>query len=152
MKKTFSLLCLLLCLCLLTACTYDTFTPNSTSDKFKLKTVTSVTISGPSADEANEQGIQIELTAESGIKFTRLVQLIEGKKEDTCETNDFGLCYLTFTFQSGDTTKVYPANDGSNHLCLYSLNKQHSKYLTLEDAAMKEIIAIIEGAGVQVIY
>jgi hypothetical protein len=152
MKKWISLLIFPLAFCLLTACTYDTFTVNSTANKFKPKTVTSIVLAGPDVTGQKEDGIEVELTADGNANFAQLMQLIQGKKTDTCETDAFGLCYVNFTFSSGDETKVYPANDGSNYICLYSLNPQLARYIALEEEEMNQVVAILEGAGIQVVY
>ncbi|MBR4868735.1 MAG: hypothetical protein IKU10_06225 [Clostridia bacterium] len=136
----------------LVGCSSDTFTPNSTSTKFKLKKVTEITLHGPDPTGQSVEGITITLEQNKGTDFNRLTSLIGGKKLDTCETNSFGLCYLTFNFSQGDPTKVYPANDGSNYVALYSINPAVAKYLELPEKDMKELISIIEKYKIQVIY
>ena len=151
-KKLLSAGLILVLLITMVGCSADTFTPESTSSKFKLKKVSAITLHGPDTTGENSEGVKIEIQQNKGTDFTRLVTLIEGKKLDTCPTMDFGLCYLTFSFTQGESTKVYPANDGSNYVCLYSLNPAVAKYLELPQKDMEELTAIIEKYQIEVKY
>ncbi len=152
MKKILSAGLILVLLITMVGCSADTFTPESTSSKFKLKKVSAITLHGPDTTGENSEGVKIEIQQNKGTDFTRLVTLIQGKKQDTCPTLDFGMCYFTFSFTQGQPTKVYPANDGSNYVCLYSLNPAVAKYLELPEEDMEELIAIIEKYQIQVKY
>lgn len=150
MKRCVNLLLSLLLIVSLCCCSADTYTSASTSRTFKLKNVASITLSGP--DGETQEGTQVIITPDSGLHYTRLVQMIEGEKLTECETKNFGLCYISFTFTTGETTKIYPANDGSDYLCLYSLNPATAKYLKLSEDTMDELISIFESYKIQVIY
>ncbi len=150
MKRRLCILTALLVLAVLTACSTDTYTQQSTLPDFKLKNVSEVTLYGP--DSNGSEGIEIALSNTGGADYTRLVQLVQGRKQETCETADFGLCYIAYSFTTGETVKVYPANDGSPYVCLFSLNDRVARYLTLPEADMAELTAIMEKYGIQVIY
>ena len=152
MKKLICVGLILTLLFTLMGCSSDTFTPNSTSSKFKLKKVSGITLHGPDASGQNAEGVEIAIEQNKGTDFNRLVTIIGGKKLDSCDTKSFGLCYITFPFTEGDPTKVYPANDGSNFVCLYSLNPAVGKYLELPEEDMKELVQIIEKYKIQVVY
>ena len=122
---------------------------DSTSKNFKLDDVSSVTLSGPNA-VANE-GTSVTLEPGQG-DYTKLVQLVQGEKLVQCPTSNFGLCIITYTIVTGETVKVYPANDGSNYVCLFSINPSISRYLQLPEESMKEIHRILEANNIQVIY
>jgi hypothetical protein len=99
---------------------------------------------------ANE-GTSVTLEPGQG-DYTKLVQLVQGEKLVQCPTSNFGLCIITYTIVTGETVKVYPANDGSNYICLFSINPSISRYLQLPEESMKEIHRILEANNIQVIY
>ncbi len=148
MKRIFAALLALL-LAALCGCSADTYTVNSRSANFKLKNVAGITLAGPGGDSAD--GTQVELSPGSA-EYEAVVRLVQGKKQTECETESFGLCYLNFTFTTGDAVKVYPANDGSNWLCLYSLNPAVARYLLLPAEDMAELAALFETYEIQVNY
>lgn len=150
MKRILLLLLTLTVAISVCSCSADTYTQESTSKKFKLKNVSAISLYGPSTE--NNEGIQIDLNATNGTDFTRLVQLVQGSKLTECETDNFGLCYISYSFTTGETVKVYPANDGSHYMCLYSLNGQLARYLSLSEENMEEIVNIFEKYQIQVIY
>ncbi len=152
MKKLWIMAVAMLLILSLVGCSADTFTVNSTSKKFKPRTVTGITLYGPDPAGQTAEGITQELTPGTNPHYERILQLVEGKKEPTCPTNNFGLCYISFSFRSGDVTKVYPANDGSHYLCLYSLNQAVAQYVELTPEAMAELTDIIETYQIQVDY
>lgn len=122
---------------------------DSTSKKFKLDDVSLVTLSGPNAQKS--EGTSIQLSPGQG-DYAKLVQLVQGEKLTQCPTDNFGLCIITYTIITGETVKVYPANDDSNYVCLFSINPTISRYLELPAESMKEIRRIFETNNIQVIY
>lgn len=149
MKKT--LLCLLLIISLLfcfVGCK-NKYSPDSKSKTFELSNVSSVTLSGPSS--VSSEGITVEIAPGKG-NYTKLVELVQGERLMACPTQNFGFCIITYNINTEETVKVYPANDGSNYVCLYSLNPTDAQYLELPEASMKELCSILESNGIQVVY
>ncbi|MBR3844720.1 MAG: hypothetical protein IKM39_04360 [Clostridia bacterium] len=149
MKRFILTLCLILTVSLLTGCGGNSYSQESTSKKFELSNVSLITLSGPN-HQASE-GTTVDLQPGQG-DYTKLVQLVTGEKLSECPTNNFGLCWITYTINTGETVKVYPANDGSNYVCLYSLNPAVGKYMQLPEETMAEIQKIFEINNIQVIY
>ncbi len=145
MKRIF--ICILV-IALLVGCG-GSYAVDSTSKNFKLDDVSLITLSGPNATDS--EGTSVELEPGQG-DYTKLVQLVQGEKLIQCPTAEFGLCIITYTINTGDTVKVYPANDGSNYVCLFSINPSVSRYLELPEESAKEIRRILEANNIQVVY
>ncbi len=127
----------------------SSYSADSMAKKFELTDVASITLSGP--DATQEEGSAIELKPGQG-DYAKLVQLVQGEKLLQCPTQDFGLCLITYTINTGETVKVYPANDGSNYVCLFSLNPAVGRYLELPAQSVQEIRRILETNNIQVVY
>ncbi len=141
------LICILV-IALLVGCG-GSYAADSTSKKFKLDDVSLITLSGPNATDS--EGTSIQLEPGQG-DYTKLVQLVQGEKLTQCPTQNFGLCIITYTINTGETVKVYPANDDSNYVCLFSINPSISRYLELPTESIKEIRRIFETNNIQVLY
>lgn len=141
------ILCLVI-MALLVGCG-GSYSAESTSKKFQLKNVTLVTLTGPNAQSSD--GTSVELTPGQG-DYAKLVQMVKGEKLDQCPTDSFGLCIITYTINDSETVKVYPANDGSNYVCLFSINPSVSRYLELPQESMEEIQRIMETNQIQMVY
>ncbi len=150
MKKIISLTLVLCLTVMLSACSTDTYTIESESDTFKLKTVTSITMEGPNDTDASGTVITLDNTMHT-TDFQRMIELIQGKKTDQCPTGAF-LSKITFTFESGKTTTVYPAVDGSNFVALYSVNPSIAQYIELPEEDMKEVLQIMKKHGIAVSF
>ncbi len=142
------LICILLFAVVLVGCG-NQYSPESTSKNFSLSKVSSISLSGPNA--TNSEGTSVELKPGQG-DYAKLVELVQGEKLSQCPTINFGLCYITYTISTGETVKVYPANDGTNYVCLFSINPSISRYLELPEDAIKEITRIFEANNIQVVY
>ncbi len=125
----------------------DTYTIDSEADTFKPKTVVSITLAGPNSTDASGTSITLDQVMHT-TDFQRLCELIQGKKLNECPTNAFLPGKITFTFESGKSTTVYPATDGSNYICLYSINPALAKYIELPPEDMKEVLAIMKKHGI----
>ncbi len=145
MKRIFA--CLLI-IALLVGCG-NSYSAESLSKNFELSDVASITLSGP--NEQDSEGTSIELTPGQG-DYAKLVQLVAGEKLTECPTDAFGLCVITYNINTGETVKVYPANDGSHYVCLFSLNPTVGRYLELPRESVEEIRRILETNQIQVIY
>ena len=145
MKRLF--ICILI-ISLLVGCG-GSYSAESTSKNFKLDDVSLISLSGPNAIDS--QGTSVELKPGQG-DYSKLVQLVQGEKLSECPTQEFGLCIITYTIDTGETVKVYPANDGSDFVCLFSINPSVSRYLKLPAESMKEIHRILEANNIQVVY
>ncbi len=145
MKRLF--ICILI-IALLAGCG-SSYSAESTAKKFKLDDVSLVTLSGPNT--STNEGTSVELKPGQG-DYAKLVQLVQGEKLEQCPTQEFGLCIITYTINTGETIKVYPANDQSNYVCLFSINPAISRYLELPAESMNEIRRILETNYIQVVY
>ncbi len=132
----------------LAGCSIDTYTPNSDSTEFELANVVSVTLSGPSNTDISGTAVTLTETANAA-DFAILMDCIKGEKVKTCPTNDFVIGKITFTFTSGDQTTVYPANDGSNWFCLYSLNPSLASYIEVKPEQMKKVRELMKRHGIE---
>lgn len=141
------LLCILV-ITLLAGCG-GSFAVEDVNKNFKLRNVSTVTLSGPNSTDS--EGTSIELQPGKG-DYTTLVQLVKGERLTQCPTDSFGLSVITYTIVNGETVKVYPANDGSNYICLFSLNPTIAQYLEITEESMKEIHRILEANNIQAVY
>lgn len=152
MKKMKRILAAVLALCMtfvFTGCSKDTYTQNSTSKKFKLKNVVAIELSAPGT--ALEDNISVSLTASSGQDFVDLITLVTGKKLDSLpKRHDFGLAVITYTTKYDETVKTYPATDGSNYICLFSLNTDACKYLELPEQSMAVVKKALKNNGIDI--
>ena len=149
MKKIFCFLLTVALLIALVGCSADTYTIESQSDTFKPKTVTSITLEGPSNTDVSGVSIVLDKTMHT-TDFNRLIALIQGKKTSECPAG-IGIFLpgkITFTFESGKTTTVYPANDGSGYISLYSINPSLAQYIEIPKEDMAEVIQILEKHGI----
>ena len=150
MKKLFCLLVTFTLLVALVGCSpADTYTIDSEADTFKPKTVTSIQLDGPSNTDASGISITLDKTMHT-TDFNRLIDLIQGKKMAECPAG-IGIFLpgkITFTFESGKTTTVYPANDGSGYISLYSINPSIAQYIEIPPEDMKEVVQILEKHGI----
>jgi len=150
MKRIISCILSIILVATMAGCSIDTYTENSDSNDFELANVVSVTLSGPNNTDAS--GTIVNLTeAANGSDFGILMDCIKGERTKECPTNRFGIGKITFTFTSGDQTTVYPANDGSNWFCLYSLNPSLAYYIEVEAEQMTKVVSLMRRHGIEVI-
>lgn len=136
-------------LLLLVGCSTDTYSQESTLSTFKLKNVSSIQLAG--VNHAMDEMVEVDIYPDTaGTSYNDLVSLVTGKKLDTCPTDQFENCYVMYTINTGETVKIYPANDGSPYICLFTLNPQQAKYLELEQQDFDRIVKIIEDNGIHV--
>lgn len=147
MKFTTKLIACLLLVGFLMGCG-NQYSPDSKSKTFKLKNVSLITLYGPS--NYTSEGISVDIAPGIGT-YTTLLELVTGERLTECPTDNFGPAHILYTINSEETVKVYPATDGSNYVCLYSLNLSLAQYLELPADSMKQIIGIMEANGIEVL-
>ncbi len=139
MKKITCFILMIVMLFCFAGCSTDTYSQSSTSKNFKLKRVVSVELSGPAKTLDGEKS-SVTLTSDNGQVFADFITLVKGKKLNSIpEKHTFGLAVITYTTQYDEIIKAYPAVDGSNYVCLYTLNEDFCKYLELPDETMEKI-------------
>lgn len=152
-RKIWRLISLVICLSVmlgLSGCSKDTYSQQSKSKKFKLIRVTNVNLSCPAMSIEGDD-ISVDLTSDNGQDFVDMVTLVTGKKLDKLpETHSFGLSLITYTTQYNESILVYPSNDGSNYMQLFSLNENTCKFIELPQESMDAIKNIFEKYNVSI--